>query len=323
MTIKNLKIVGFGKGTGDKVHAVMIDGDEKIKGNYTLCSINTKSKRSIDIEEEYKSVESVSCAKCMRTQWYKSEVLQIKQKEPEKQSNKKNDKKTNTDNKKTNTDNKKTKPKQKSNKKENKTQSKTKQEQIQLPIETEKNTKQTNKEQLSKETEQKVPSAPEQKECKCNNDCKNKMVETLEEKYIQKIKEIAENFQNGDVHFFAKMKSNFKYKIIHRGSKHTFFDEIPETIILQALSILNNMDSTWDGRHCIPTDFITQCKHAMIAAFKSIGQQYPESLNKIAEEHKYQACKKNKIIIKKLTARYFNTQKIKKIEVKIKKLLSK
>lgn len=283
--IEDLRIIGFAKGNGNSVHAIMKDGSNKIKGEYTLCSINTKNKRLMPIENGFKSIDDITCAKCKRTAFYKSQIEQNKQTTKEDIKNdKKEDIKLDIQDGVINPkDNIKTETKQE-----------------QLPI-IEETTKETKKEDHSCKT------------CTCENkSTPNKP------KFIEKIRDIAENFQNGDVHFYARIKStNFRYRIKHRKSGLIWFDDIPENIVLQSLAILNNMDSRWNGRSCIPEDFITQCKHAMIAAFRSVGKDYPEALEVVVEKHKYQACKKYKYEIKLLSKPKLKIRQKKRLALKI------
>lgn len=272
MLSDNLKLIGFARGNGDKVHAIMTYKSNK-KNSYTLCSINTKNKRIMNSENnpEFKSIECITCAKCQRTAFYRSQLPnQYKSQETIEIEQEKYNEDT---------------VKEQINELKNNIQEEKQQNNIVLEVNDININTQSNLQQ-------------EKHNCECNGECKNNKTEIInkiiEPKFNIMIRDIAENFQRGDVFFYAKMKSDYNYKIKHRGSNTIFFDGIRENIILQALSILNNMNSQWDGKHCIPDDFIIQSKMAMIAAFKSIGKDYPESLEKIAKKHRYIACKKNK-----------------------------
>lgn len=134
--------------------------------------------------------------------------------------------------------------------------------------------------------------------------------DTEEESKI-KLSIISKCVENINNEFICVLKSNFNFKIIHRHSNQTFFDNIPKEVIINGLIILNNksfVDEYWNGRHSLPSTFLTKARKAIEYAYFISNIKYPENLKKIAEKYnqKQQETqqnikrrKTNKIIIKR------------------------
>lgn len=257
MNTNEITLSGYGKGNAKNVHVIVND-------IYTVCSINTKEKKEI-LPEEGLTLNSVNCAKCKRTTFYKKLLSDLNPKDNE-------SKEQITDQEKT------------------QDVSQTKENIVADLVQNE--TKQ-DKEQTTKTTE-KGKGNEEDKP-----DQHQSIAKKLESYCNPIIKEVAENFQKKEAFFIGRLRTDFKYRIIHIPSEEIFFDKIPERIILQALAILNNMDSQWDGKHCIPEDHITQARYAMKAAYNSVDIKYPAALDEIAIKHRLLACRKCKVTIKR------------------------
>ncbi len=94
-------------------------------------------------------------------------------------------------------------------------------------------------------------------------------------------------------------KKNGKYKINHLPSGKVFFDDLPETVILEALESLCSLDLRWNGKEgMLPEGFISECRRCVREAYEKAGGPVPSSL---IEKKK----PKKKPSIKRTTTRKF------------------
>jgi hypothetical protein len=110
-------------------------------------------------------------------------------------------------------------------------------------------------------------------------------------------------------------------------TKKVFFDGLGQDCIIQALTILNSLQTTWDGKNDMPYSFIPTLRAAMKCAFVVSGKPYPKPLDDIIAKHKYLpknpikikrkiiAIKRKDIIKHKYTANHNNFLKRKNIEI--------
>lgn len=94
--------------------------------------------------------------------------------------------------------------------------------------------------------------------------------------------------------FMAEMKTNFTYRIKHVAGDRVFFDGVKQGVISQSLLMLNNIEEIWDGKEVPNKDFLSKAREAFSEAHKLAGCDYPESLQKKADEKKEVDKKKKK-----------------------------
>ena len=263
-----MKLLGFGKGKTKTVHVI-------VDSNKPLCQANIKKSKTKIPPEKYQ-IKDVSCKKCMRLKFYKDllqsdsflDIVPI-EKEPKSKCQCNNSCKKTADNK----------------------------------IAIKSLLKYISKLRAKKTRLLKIINSQNKKIIHGNIQNQEK-IKAIEQKILSIGKEnntflnnIIEGIQG---QFHCKQRVDFTYRIYHTPSKQIMFDKIGQDLIIQAITILNNLSVEWNGKGSMPPHFIPALKKAMKCAFTISGQNYPICLNDIVKNQK-PAPEKITIARKKIT----------------------
>ncbi|MGD9156880.1 MAG: hypothetical protein PVG39_00600 [Desulfobacteraceae bacterium] len=264
------QVSGYAKGDGKVVHIIVDDV-------FTLCD----RKREM-LPEDDKTVNNVSCKKCMRGAVYKGliqaagisakEGIEVEQ--PKKEAAGKINPSDHSDAEKAAGATHKDIKKEAAAKKK----------------------KQTPKKEVTKKKKPKSAPAGKKKDSKPIKETKEEKpelplndpaaTENKEEPDKNQLLMLANMLSSIKGQFMAEMKANFTYRIKHVAGDRIFFDGVKHEVVSQALLLLNNIKESWDGKALPSQEFLSKARLAFGQAHKLAGCDYPESLQKEADKKK-------------------------------------
>ena len=108
------------------------------------------------------------------------------------------------------------------------------------------------------------------------------------------IKATKDDLSEPDGDFFARLKTDGRYKIYHMPTGKVFFDSIPEEVAIDSICNLNAIPEKWPNTNApLPDNYISNCRKAIREAYSKNNQTIPDTLRD--EEGKKKKKKKKKV----------------------------